>query len=647
MKNYPTKIIKLISTTFVLFLFFSCASDADLLADFIIEDAIVTETTIDPENASIVVEEDKAVSFNMLNNAASKGSKKRYKSSKQPLNGGLVIQKDSIAIYTPDYDFNGKDTIEITLEVTNEDNSTSDVPLMVDVIVKPTVDVVEDKVETEKGSSLLIEPLKNDKFRPESGVVVSNTTTPSKGTAVLNDDNTITYTPNIGAVGIDLFSYTTKIINLDESETTETGNITVTINGSGSSQANAGPMGPLKAFPGAEGFGKNTTGGRGGAIVEVTNLNDSGSGSLRAALLLTYPRTIVFKVGGIINLTSGNLNIPRGSGNVTIAGQTAPGDGICIKGDVLEIKDSNVILRHFRIRGGDNIDNKNKTNLRIVSTGGGIVSDVIADHLSISWGADTNVSIGGIGSGNSVNNVTIQNSIISENITNGYNILLWNRSTNITFFGNLLAHSTARNVRSSTSTSNFEQVNNLLYSNKSNVNPTDENYFDIVGNVWITNPSVPTSNEIVRLEPCSSSNCPGGADRKLTKAYIHDNTLDGGAITISSNLNPYIQNAPLFNSGLSYMPSSQVKDFVLTKAGANLYRDSYDKQIINEVLNRNGGRNTSAPSNIYPNLSAGTPYIDIDSDGIDDSWETANGLNANDASDGKKDREYLHFLTIQ
>ena len=269
---------------------------------------------------------------------------------------------------------------------------------------------------------------------------------------------------------------------------------------------------PVVAFPSAEGFGKNATGGRGGAVVEVTNLNDSGNGSLRAALLLTYPRIIVFRVGGTINLTSGNLNIPRGSGNVTVAGETAPGDGIQIKGDVFEVKDNNVILRHFRIRGGDNIDNQNKTCLRIVSASGGALSNVIADHLSISWGADTNVSIGGNGTGNSVNNVTVQNCIISENISNGYNTLLWRRSTNITFKANLMAHSSARNVRSSTSTSNFEQVNNLLYSNGSNVQPTYENYFDIIGNVWITNPSVSTINEIVRLESCSSTNCPDGAN---------------------------------------------------------------------------------------------------------------------------------------
>ena len=557
--------------------------------------------------------------------------------------------------------FHPKNLLQVTLVcfvliLSSSCNKDSDL-LAEYVVENPQSFLVNDVVVTLANNPIVIAPLSNDSFSEPEKVAITEVTPPKMGTAVVNDDNTITYTPDTDKTGSDEFDYSASVTNSDNTVTTETGSVTVTVTDKTPTEPTSpSEMGALKAFPGAEGFGKNTTGGRGGAVVEVTNLNDSGSGSLREALLLKYPRTIVFRVGGNINLTSGALNIPRGSGDVTIAGQTAPGDGICIKGDVLEIKDSNVILRYLRIRGGDNIDNKNKTSLRIVSTSGGAVSNVIADHLSISWGADTNVSIGGIGSGNSVNNVTVQNSIISENISNGYNVLLWNRSTNITFSGNLLAHSKDRNIRSSTSTSNFEQVNNLLYSNKSNVQPTDENHFDIIGNVWITNPSVSTNNEIVRLQPCSSTNCPGGADRKLTKAYIKDNTLDGGPITISSNLNPYLQDSPIFNSGISYMPSSQVKEYVFANVGANLHRDSYDTQIINEVKNRTGSLNTSAPSSIYPDLKQGTPFIDLDSDGMEDAWEIANGLDPKDSKDNSKDRngdgytnleEFLHYLTMK
>ena len=683
MKIHPSNLLHVTLVCLVLFLNFSCNKDSDLLAEYVVNPdsestEVPKELTIDLANAVFTTEEDQSVSFNLLQNTSSnRKGRRRYKSNLKPTYGAITIEKDSIAVYTPPSDYNGKDDIEITLEVINEDETTTEEVVTVDVTVEPVTDVVEDIVEVVSEEPVVIEPLKNDTFKEESVVAITEVSQPSNGTAIINEDNTITYIPNTNnseevsteetiteeviteeviTTEEDTFTYTTSVTNPDDTVSEETGSVTITNKTPTPTSEEPMEMGGLKAFPGAEGFGKNTTGGRGGAVVEVTNLNDSGSGSLREALLLKYPRTIVFRVGGNINLTSGALNIPRGSGDVTIAGQTAPGDGICIKGDVLEIKDSNVILRYLRIRGGDNIDNKNKTSLRIVSTSGGAVSNVIADHLSISWGADTNVSIGGIGSGNSVNNVTVQNSIISENISNGYNVLLWNRSTNITFLGNLLAHSKDRNIRSSTSTSNFEQVNNLLYSNKSNVQPTDENHFDVIGNVWITNPSVSTNNEIVRLQPCSSTNCPGGADRKLTKAYIKDNTLDGGPITISSNLNPYLQDSPIFNSGISYMPSSQVKEYVFANVGANLHRDSYDTQIINEVKNRTGSLNTSAPSSIYPDLEQGTPFIDLDSDGMEDAWEIANGLDPKDSKDYSKDRngdgytnleEFLHYLTLK
>ena len=386
----------------------------------------------------------------------------------------------------------------------------------------------------------------------------------------------------------------------------------------------------IKAFPTAEGGGKNSIGGRGGAVIQVNNATE-----LRNALNETYPRTIIFRTGG--NYTaSTNWNVPYTSPYVTVAGQTAPGDGVTLKGDVLEAKADHMIFRHFRIRPGDPIDNLNKTSLRIAATGvGGAapIGNIIADHLSISWGADTNVDVGGIGSGNSVQDVTIQNCMISENISNGYNTLLWNRATNISFLRNLMAHSSARNVRSSTQSSTFEQVNNLLYSNGSNVQPTYENDFDIIGNVWITNPSVSTNNEIVRLESCSATNCPSGANIALTRAYINDNTLDGGPITVRSTLNPYLEGSPIFNNGLTYLPNSQVKDHVIANVGANLHRDSYDTQIINEVINRNGSRNGTASDGIYPTLAAGTAYTDADADGMEDAWETLNGLNPASATD--------------
>ncbi|NRA92615.1 MAG: hypothetical protein HRU26_08005 [Psychroserpens sp.] len=114
------------------------------------------------------------------------------------------------------------------------------------------------------------------------------------------------------------------------------------------------------AFPSAEGFGKNASGGRGGQVIKVTNLNNSGSGSLRAALEVSGPRTIVFEVGGTINLTS---NIYVDHGDLTIAGQTAPGDGILIRGGMVQFEESNVIVRYIRFRPGPSSPNGSDRSL--------------------------------------------------------------------------------------------------------------------------------------------------------------------------------------------------------------------------------------------------------------------------------------------
>jgi hypothetical protein len=145
------------------------------------------------------------------------------------------------------------------------------------------------------------------------------------------------------------------------------------------------------AFPGAEGFGKFATGGRGGAVIKVTNLNDSGPGSLRDAVSKKYPRVIVFEVDGTIHLTS-KLNI---KGNVTIAGQSAPGDGICIADQSVQIDGDNIIIRYLRFRLGDKYQRGEQVdgNGSDDALGGNKRKHIIIDHCSLSWSNDEVFSI--------------------------------------------------------------------------------------------------------------------------------------------------------------------------------------------------------------------------------------------------------------
>ena len=141
----------------------------------------------------------------------------------------------------------------------------------------------------------------------------------------------------------------------------------------------------IPAFPGAWGGGMFTTGGRGGRVIEVTSLNDDGDGSFRAAIKAKGPRIVIFRVAGIIELKS---NIDIDNPDITIAGQSAPGDGICLAYQSLNINTENVILRHLRVRRGRPQGGQGSDNI-----GGNPVGQIIVDHCSTSWGMDENLSL--------------------------------------------------------------------------------------------------------------------------------------------------------------------------------------------------------------------------------------------------------------
>ena len=213
--------------------------------------------------------------------------------------------------------------------------------------------------------------------------------------------------------------------------------------------------GHILAFPGAEGYGKYTAGGRGGKVYEVTNLNDFGKGSLRAAVEAEGSRTVVFRVSGTIDLKS-NLTIRNPY--ITIAGQTAPGDGICIKRYPLSIGADEVIIRYIRVRLGD------ESGVDADAISSRYNKNLIIDHVSASWSVDETMSI------YHNENVTVQWCLIAESLYQSNHIKghhgfggIWG-SNYSTYHHNLLAHHSSRNPRFASGCGNTDYRNNVLYN---------------------------------------------------------------------------------------------------------------------------------------------------------------------------------------
>ncbi|MDF2189560.1 pectinesterase family protein [Paraflavitalea sp. CAU 1676] len=435
------------------------------------------------------------------------------------------------------------------------------------------------------------------------------------------------------------------------------------------------------AFPGAEGAGRFATGGRGTAtqptqVFEVTSLGDDNTpGTLRYAVSAsqtTYPhRTIVFRVAGTIHLTA-KLNIRS---NTTIAGQTAPGGGICIADHPVVISGDNVILRYVRIRMGDRYQDKGKVD----GSGGDDVlgnlgnKNIIIDHCSISWSSDECLTI------YRGDSVTIQWSIVSEPLNYSYHFEaggtdyqehgyggIWG-SKRGSFHHNLIAHVKGRAPRfagSSTyapataGTENADFRNNVIYNWISySTNGGDGGNYNVVNNYYKYGPSTSTGNSAGIPIRYMIMN-PSKSDLPYPKVYLSGNYVDGSTDITSNNWKGIaMSGSSLADTGLSKVlqpfdiaplnmhSATDAYQLVLQKAGALLpERDTLDQRIINDVKNRTGrvidvqggfphGTPYAQTVNAWPNLAAGTPLADDDHDGMPNVWELARGLNPNDAAD--------------
>jgi hypothetical protein len=421
------------------------------------------------------------------------------------------------------------------------------------------------------------------------------------------------------------------------------------------------------AFPGAEGYGRFTTGGRGGKVIEVTNLNDTGTGSLRSALNTYGLRTVVFRVSGTIDLKS-DLEIEYG--DITIAGQTAPGDGICIKGNSVTVGANNVIVRYIRFRTGDESHDVED------AFSGQYHKNIIIDHCSMSWANDE------VSSFYDNENFTMQWCIISESLYSSYHYKgnhgyggIWG-GVGASFHHNLLAHHSSRNPRFNGSrysttpeTEIVDHRNNVIFNWGGNSAYGGESgNQNLVANYYKSGPA--TAGGSIRYRIVNPSD-------EMGKWYIVDNFVVGYPAVTEDNWNGGVQGvrpekikvhiphpwAPVLTH-----EATQAYTLVLENAGAVLpRRDSVDQRIVGEVrtgVTTYGGVWGAGKGIIdsqtevggWPELSTYDVPVDDDHDGMADEWEVDQGLDPTDPQDHSGDingdgytnlENYLNQLCIR
>jgi hypothetical protein len=342
--------------------------------------------------------------------------------------------------------------------------------------------------------------------------------------------------------------------------------------------------GPVKVFPGAEGFGTDSVAGRGGQIIKVTNLNDSGVGSLRAAIATAGARIIVFEVGGHIKLQS-DLTISQPY--VTIAGQTAPFPGIQISGGRITIQTHNVLMQHIRARYGDYSGTNETHAMRIISG----AYKVVVDHCTFMWADDEVASIWT--NDKSMYDITLSNSIVAEGLgSHGYGTIVGakyapspgpNWVNKISLVKNLYAHNHERSPSLSRDV-NAVVINNLSYNAQwefmalgLNNGPTTAS---IIGNHFITG-SANYGGAAIGVAATGVGSKIYQSDNRVTGPYSRNVFSDGTGSSVVSQ--------PPLVDGTTILPGSTVKDYVLRNVGAwPAYRDSAETRVIDEVRNGTG-----------------------------------------------------------
>ncbi|MFL1011144.1 pectate lyase family protein [Flavisericum labens] len=396
------------------------------------------------------------------------------------------------------------------------------------------------------------------------------------------------------------------------------------------------------AFPTAEGFGAYSEGGRGGKVLYVTNLKDEGRGSLRWAVEQKGARTVVFSVSGIIDLKR-PLTIKHP--NITIAGQTAPGDGICLRGETLVVEASHVVIRYLRVRLGDGMHGQGSLQGKdAISISRG--NNIIVDHCSASWSLDEILSASTMRP--TLSNVTVQWCFITEGLNpdgHGFGSLI--RGTGgakYSFLHNLYAHNKGRNPRPGNYNVNSHDKdpkgllldfrNNVIYNwggahagyNSDDISVTRLNY--------VNNYLIPGNDSRVTGIAYDTGS-------PYNKSYFSGNYYNGKVpynqwdlvkfkdIWTREQIEAYKQTKPFETGPVKTEAAIIAYSGVLASAGATLpKRDAVDLRIVKSIKSRTGTIIKSQEEvGGWPELQSEPAPKDTDLDGMPDSWEVENGLN--------------------
>lgn len=431
------------------------------------------------------------------------------------------------------------------------------------------------------------------------------------------------------------------------------------------------------AFPGAEGFGKYTTGGRGGKVYIVSNLNDNGPGSLREAVVAKGKRIIVFAVSGTIHLEK-RLFIKA---DVTIAGQTAPGDGICLADYPVSLSGDNIIIRYLRFRMGDRYQRQQG---KVDGSGGDDAfsssrrKHIIIDHCSMSWSTDEVCSVYG---GDST---TLQWNIISEPLNYSYHFEtgdtdwehhgyggIWGGS-HLSAHHNLFAHCISRNPRFNGARLGAEDEfvdyrNNVIYNwEHNNVYGGEGGRYNVVNNYYKYGPATNKNVRYRIVNPSKTEKMPFG------KFFVDGNYVDGAADISKNNWNGIdmgnkataeekkeaVVNNAFPAEAIPDQSAVDAYNCILQCGGASFpKRDTMDQRLINNVKNRTGkivdvqggnphGTAYEQTKNAWPFLQSLSALADTDKDGMPDEWEKKKGLNISNDADAKEytlDKNYTNI----